>query len=322
MRTFLLRRIALSISQLFILSILIFILAKMMPGDALTGAIQENPSLSAETVHALREKLGLFDPWYVQYFHWLGNLIQGDLGQSYLHKVAVTSIIGSRIVNTFWLGLASLLLTYFIAIPLGVISGRYEDTLADRTITTYSYVTYAIPSFVFALLMLFVFGFWIHWFPTSGSVAPDVAPGTFAFYISKFYHLVLPTITVSLLQTTTIVQFLRSEVIDHKRSDFVKLARSKGISESKIYRRHILRNAFLPIAAFLGLDITGVLAGDIFLEQIFGYPGIGQLFISSINSRDFSVVTGLLMISGALTLLGTILSDLILSWVDPRIRIK
>lgn len=319
---FLSRRLFLSLIQLVILSILIFILAKMMPGDALTGAIQAHPDLAPDVLHNLREKLGLYDPWYIQYFHWIGNVLHGNLGQSYLHQIAVTSIISDRIVNTFWLGVSSLILTYLIAIPLGIISGRYQETLIDKSITTYNYVTYAIPSFVFALLMLFVFGFWTQWFPTSGSVSPDASPGTWAYFASKVYHLVLPTVTIAILQTTTTIQFLRSEVIDKKSADFVSLARSKGVPESKIYWRHILRNAMLPIAAFLGLDITGVLAGDVFIEQIFGYPGLGQLFISSITSRDFSVVTALLMISGTLTLLGTILSDLILSWIDPRIRIK
>lgn len=321
MTKFIIRRVLVMIPQLFILSVLIFILAKMMPGDALSGVINSNPHLSPERIAELRQQLGLNDPWYTQYFHWLIQLFHGDLGISYGHQVPVINIIGDRIVNTFWLGVVSLILTYAIALPLGILSGRYQDRIIDKFVVGYNYLSYAMPIFVFAILMLFIFGFVLNIFPTSGSVSPDVTKGTFAYFMSKFYHLLLPAFTIAFLQTTTTIQFLRNEIIDTKPKDFVKLARSKGVPESVVYRRHILRNSMLPIAAFLGLEITGVIAGNIFIEQIFSYPGLGQLFLTSISQRDFPVVTALLMISGLLTLLGTLLSDIIISLIDPRIRV-
>ncbi|WP_046226569.1 oligopeptide ABC transporter permease [Paenibacillus dauci] len=317
---FTLRRILIMIPQLFVLSVLIFFVAKAMPGDALSGAIEANPKVSAQVLEEQREKLGLNDPAWVQYGRWLGNLFQGDLGKSYVHKVGVTDLIGSRLANTFYLGVAILILTYVISIPLGILSGRYQNTLLDKTITGYTYLSFATPIFIFSLLVLFVFGFRLGWFPTSGSVDVGVQPGTWAYVVNKFYHLILPACAGALVSTTATIQYLRNEVIDTRLKDFVKTARSKGVPESKVYSRHILRNSLLPIAAFLGYDLTAVLAGNLFIESIFGYPGLGQLFLQSITQRDFSVVTALVMLSGLLALIGTLLSDLILSWVDPRIR--
>lgn len=318
---FTLRRILIMIPQLFVLSVLIFFVAKAMPGDALTGAIEANPKVNAQVLEEQREKLGLNDPAWVQYGRWVGNLVQGDLGKSYVHKVSVTDLIGSRLANTFYLGVAILILTYLIAIPLGILSGRYQNSLLDKTITGYTYLSFATPLFIFALLMVFVFGFRLGWFPTSGSVDVGLTPGSGAYFFNKFYHLILPSLAGALVSTTATIQYLRNEVIDTRLKDFVKTARSKGVPESKVYSKHILRNSLLPIAAFLGYDLTGVLAGNLFIESIFGYPGLGQLFLQSITQRDFPVVTALVMISGLLALIGTLLSDLILSWVDPRIRI-
>ncbi|MGN8645747.1 oligopeptide ABC transporter permease [Gracilibacillus sp. HCP3S3_G5_1] len=317
---FTIRRILTMIPQIFLLSIIIFILAKMMPGDALTGLI--DPNIGPEAIEAQRERLGLNNPWYVQYWDWINNLFQGDLGQSFQHKMPVTDIISQRLVNTFWLSVLTLILTYLIAIPLGLLSGRYNDTFIDRLITGYTYVGFAAPIFIFALIMLFTFGFQLGWFPTSGSVTPGTEPGTFAYFMSKLYHMLLPALSMALITTVSTVQYLRSEIIDTKQKDFVLLANAKGASESRIYRKHIFRNALLPVAAFFGYEITGLIGGSIFIENIFSYPGIGQLFLDSLVQRDTSVVTALVLLFGIASILGALISDIILSIVDPRIRMK
>jgi peptide/nickel transport system permease protein len=321
MLKFILRRFLIMVPQLFILSILIFGLAKAMPGDALSGQLASNPKMDAKTILELKEKLGLLDPMPVQYVHWLENLLHGDLGMSYIHNLPVTSLLAGRMENTIILAVFILLLSYLIAIPLGIIGGRYTDTWADKLVVGYNYLSFATPLFIFALIMLFLFGFTFNIFPTSGSVDVQVETGSFDYYMSKLKHLILPAFSGALLSTVITIQYLRNEIIDTKIKDFVKTARSKGVPESKVYTRHILRNSFLPIAAFLGYEITGLIAGSIFLESIYGYPGIGQLFLQSISQRDYSVVIALVMISGLATLIGTLLSDIILSAVDPRIRI-
>ncbi len=304
---------------MFVLSLIIFILAKQMPGDPFTGLI--TPETDPARIEELRIQAGYYDPWYVQYYHWVINAFQGDFGQSYTYKLAVSSLIGERALNTFWLALLSTILVYLIAIPLGMIAGRKQDTLYDKSITLYSFISYAIPTFVLGLIFLYIFGYRLMWFPTSGTVDVGIEPGTLEYYWNRLYHLILPAMTYAILATTTIIQYLRSEIIDAKTQDYVKTARSKGVPMKIIYRRHIFRNSLLPIAAFLGFTITGLLGGSIFIETIFGFPGMGQLFIHSVTSRDYSVITALVMLYGFLALLGSLLSDIIMSIVDPRIRI-
>lgn len=314
------RRIIIMIPQIILLSVLVFLLAKAMPGDALTGLL--DPNINPQIMEEKRAQLGLDKPWYEQYADWVGKAIQGDFGQSFRSKMPVTQLIGERLGNTFWLAVATLILTYLIAVPLGILSGRYNDTFADRLITGYNYFGFAVPLFIFALLMLWMFGYQLGWFPTSGSVAPGSVPGTTQYVASKIYHLLLPAVSMALIQTTVTVQMLRSEIIDTKFKDFIVTARAKGASESRIYNHHILRNSLLPIAAFFGYEITGLIGGTIFIESIFSYPGMGQLFLLSINVRDFSVVISLVLFYGIASIIGTLISDLILGAVDPRIRIK
>lgn len=314
------RRIFIMIPQIFLLSIFVFLMAKAMPGDALTGML--DPSIDPAALEAMREKLGLNNPWYIQYWDWITKAIQGDFGQSFRFKMPVSELIGQRLMNTFWLSLVTLILIYLIAIPLGITSGRYNDSWADRTITGYTYLGFAAPLFIFALLMLWIFGFYFNWFPTSGSVTPGEVPGTLSYLMSKFYHLLLPALSIALISTVSTVQYLRNEIIDTKQKDFILTARAKGASESRVYNRHILRNSLLPIAAFFGYEITGLIGGTVFVESIFSYPGMGMLFLSSISIRDFSVVTALVLLYGVASIVGALLSDIILSIVDPRIRIK
>ena len=317
---FTVRRIGIMIPQLMLLSLLVFILAKMMPGDALSGLI--DPSITADAMEVMREKLGLNNPWYIQYADWIKGVMVGDFGQSFRFKMPVTELIGQRMLNTFWLSLLTLTLTYLIAIPLGITSGRFNDTWVDRLITGYTYVGFAAPLFIFALVMLWVFGFNLGWFPTGGSVAPGLTPGTLEYVLSKIRHMMLPALSMALIATVSTVQYLRSEIIDTKQKEFVVTARAKGASESRVYNNHILRNSLLPIAAFFGYEITGLIGGTVFVESIFGYPGMGLLFLESITLRDFSVANAVVIIFGVAAVLGALLSDIILSIVDPRIRIK
>jgi peptide/nickel transport system permease protein len=295
-------------------------MAKMMPGDALTGLI--DPNIDPATIEARREAMGLNNPWYVQYVEWIKGVIQFDFGQSFRYKMPVSELISERLVNTFWLSVVTLFFTYLIAVPLGITSGRFNDTWGDRLITGYTYVGFAAPLFIFALVMLWLFGFKFGWFPTGGSVTPGLVPGTFEYVLSKLNHLLLPAMSMALITTVSTVQYLRSEIIDTKQKEFVLTARAKGAPESRVYNHHILRNSLLPIAAFFGYEITGLIGGAIFIENIFGYPGMGQLFLTSITMRDFSVVTALALLFGIASILGALLSDIILSLVDPRIRIK
>ena len=315
-----LRRVLLMLPQIFILSVLAFLIAKMMPGDPFTGLI--TPETDPNTIEALRVKSGFYDPLPVQYWNWISKAFRGDFGQSYTYKYEVTKLIGERIGNTVWLSLLTLILTYLIALPLGMIAGRFQNSWADKAIVVYTFITYSIPVFVFALILLWLFGYTLGWFPTRGSVDSDVVAGTMGYYVNKFHHMILPAFTMAILSTTGTIQYLRTGVIDAKSQDYVRTARAKGVPENVVFNRHIFRNSILPIAAFLGYEFTGLIGGSVFIENIFSYPGMGNLFVTSITGRDYSVILALLLLFGTATLLGTLLSDIIMSIVDPRVRVQ
>ena len=315
-----LRRVLLMIPQLFILSLLIFIMAKQMPGDALTGSIGGN--VKPEVLEQIRRESGWYDPWYEQYWRWITKALRGDFGKSFQYKQPVTRVIGARAANTFALALFATVLSYIIALPLGIKAGRNPGSKFDKGVILYNFISYAMPSFVLYLFTLLLFGYVLKWLPTMGSVDPHIAKGTFAYFLNRIKHLIMPAGCIALLSTTGTIQYLRNEIIDAKTQDYVKTARSKGVPMKKVYSHHIFRNSLLPIAAFFGFQITGLLGGSMIAERIFNYPGMGNLFIDAILLRDYSVVNALVMLYGFLNLLGSLLSDIIMSIVDPRIRIE
>lgn len=314
------RRIIILIPQVILISLLVFLLANFMPGDALTGKI--DPNVSPARLEELRQQWGYYDPWYVKYFTWFTNILHGDLGESTAYKMPITQLIGQRAGNTFWLAALTTVMSYIIGIVLGILSGRYNDKPIDKAIVFYTFISLAMPSVVLGLINIFIFSFKLKWFPMGGSVEVKYIAGTLSYHMNRIYHMILPAITGALLYTVGTIQYLRSEIIDYKNSDFVVTARSKGVPEKKVYSRHIFRNALLPVASFMGYDIAGLLGGSIFIEKVFSYPGMGNLFLESIHRRDFAVVNALIILFAVLTVLGTLLSDIIMSIVDPRIRIK
>lgn len=312
-----LRRFLLMIPQLLILSIFIFILANFMPGDPFSGLI--SPTTPANRIEELREKAGLNDPLQVQYVRWMKNALKGDFGKSYSMKMPVSRVIGQRAANTFWLSLLTFVLMYAIAIPLGIAAGRRAGSRLDQGINLYNFITLSIPGFVMYLVTLVIFGYKLKWFPTGGTVALGVTG--FNYFISRIYHMILPALSYAFITTAGTIQYLRNEIIDAKTQDYVRTARAKGVPTKKVYTHHIFRNSLLPIAAFLGFQITGLLGGSIMIETVFGYPGMGKLFIESMLSNDYSVVTTLVLLYGLLTLTGSLLSDIIMMIIDPRVRI-
>ena len=295
-------------------------MAKQMPGDALTGSIGGN--VKPEVLEQIRRESGWYDPWYQQYWRWISKAVQGDFGKSFQYKQPVTRVIGARAANTFALALFATVLSYIIALPLGIKAGRNPGSKFDKGVILYNFISYAMPSFVLYLFTLLLFGYVLKWLPTMGSVDPHIAKGTFAYFLNRMKHLIMPAGCIAVLSTTGTIQYLRNEIIDAKTQDYVKTARSKGVPMKKVYSHHIFRNSHLPIAAFFGFQITGLLGGSMIAERIFNYPGMGNLFIDAILLRDYSVVNALVMLYGFLNLLGSLLSDIIMSIVDPRIRIE
>jgi len=318
------RRLLILIPQLIAISLFIFFLAMWMPGDAISGLL--NPELPMAEMERMREVLGLNRPWYVRYADWVvGIVTRGDFGVSFAHMRPVTEVVGDRIFITFFLSLYTVVLTYLLAVPLGIIAGRYSGTPIDRAILVYIFIALAMPSIILGILMIFWFSpIGLGWFPLTGTVDPVIfAEGNwFPIFLSRLYHLTLPAVTGAVVSTIGIVFMLRANIIERKYSEYVTFARSKGVPTSTIFSKHILRNSLIPVAAGLGLVITFLISGSIFIETIFNVPGMGRLFMDSIGRRDLPVVNFLIMLTATMVALGVLLSDIFLTLVDPRIRIR
>lgn len=315
-----LRRFFFIIPQLLAFSLLVFALAQWMPGDPLTGLII--PGMDQSSVDAIQASAVLDNPWYIRYLQWIANMLRGDFGLSYTYRMPVGVLVGARLGNTLWLAIASLVLSYLIAVPLGIYAGRFNGSLGDKVIRFLNSISFALPIFIVALLLVWLFGFQLELFPTRGMPLLPETQSVFASLWNRLHHLALPALAFALSASAGNIQRLRSGIIEAKQEDYVLTARSKGVPESMVYRRHIFRNASMPVTALLGYDITGFIGSSIFIEYIFSYPGIGRLFISSLESRDFSVIVALLLFYGLAALIGTLVSDIILTIMDPRVRVR
>lgn len=321
MLTYALRRLIGMIPLLFLISVVVFTLAKMMPGDALTGRIDPHET-KAEYIAEMREKLGYNDPLVVQYGRWISGVVQGDLGRSFIHQMPITEMIGERFPNTIILAVFSLLITYVFAFIMGLYAGKHPNTLGDRTVISLNYIAYAIPSFVAAIIAIYIFAIQLGWVPASGSIGIGLEDGNWAYLLSKIKHTILPAMVLGLFNTAAYTQFLRNDIIESTRKDYVRTAMAKGTKDSVIYNKHILRNSLIPLVTFFGFDIAGLVGGSVIIESIFTYPGMGQLFIESIHSRDYSVVMTITMLFSFMTLFGNLIADMLYGVVDPRIRLS
>jgi len=316
------RRFLILIPQLFALSILVFILASFMPGDALTG-LWEDPLMCPYEIQRIRTEAGLYDHWSVQYVRWIGNMFRGDFGRSLRFGTSVISMIGDALGNTLLLSVLSVLILYSFAIPLGIIAGRFHGKWPERIISFYNFFQLAFPSVVLAMLLQLIFALSLGWLPLQGSVDPLVPPAdTLAVFISRIRHALLPALSLSLLAGVGVIQFLANEINDNKNMDYANLATSKGVPLNQVYTRHIFRNALLPIASSAGGIIVGLFSGAVIIETIFSYSGMGRLFVGSISAQDWPVANFLILFYAALSVLGFLISDIALTIFDPRIRIK
>lgn len=314
-----LRRLALCVGQVFLLSLLVFIMTEFMPGDALTGRI--SPNVTGAQLTEMREKLGLNQPWNVRYVQWLNGLMHGDFGVSYTHKIPVAQLVGEKFTNTLRLGLFSLLLCFGISIPLGVAAGKRHGQWPDKTISAGSYALMSIPQAVFGILAIFLFSYTLQWFPAGGSFSTDAAStGRLAQAVNRLRHSTLPALTSALLNIPILIQLVRSEVITQKKAEYISALHSRGLTDKRIFWVHILRNSLIPASSLSGSLAAAVLSGTVLVESLFSYPGIGKLFVDSVLKRDYPVAGFLILLSSLFAVAGTLLSDLAMHRLDPRIK--
>ena len=324
MLRYVLKRLLLMVPLLVGITIVCFVVIHLAPGSPTDLQTDLNPRVSAEAKARLQSMYDLDKPIYKQYLLWVGRLATLDLGQSFStdHR-PVMDKIAERIPITIIINVLSMILIIFIAIPIGVLSAVRQDSLFDKVTAVIVFIGFAVPTFWLALLLMILFGVDLGWLPISGirSLNYEYLP-PFAAILDLLRHLILPVLLSAFGGLAGLSRYMRSNMLEVIRQDYITTARAKGLSERVVIYKHALRNALLPVITILGLSIPGLIGGSVIFETIFAIPGMGQLFYMSVMSRDYPVVMGILFIGAVLTLIGNLVADISYAVADPRIRVS
>ena len=322
MLRYVVRRLLLSIPLLIGISLISFLVIYAAPGGPVEMSTDLSPKATAESRARLRAYYGLDQPVHVQYLRWLGRMATLDFGESFSRDGrTVSEKIAERIPVTLAINVLSMLLIFAVAIPLGIYSAVRRDSWFDRISTVTVFTGFAVPTFWLALLLMILFGVRLGWLPISGIVSLEHdSLGVAGKAWDYARHLVLPIFVSAFGGVAGLSRYMRSNMLEVIRQDYIATARAKGLSERKVIFRHAMRNALLPFITILGLSIPGLLGGSVIFESIFAIPGLGQLFYQSVMSRDYPLIMGALVIGAFLTLLGNLLADVGYALADPRIR--
>ena len=315
MTLYILRRLVQLIPVLLLASFIVFFIIHLIPGDPVEVMLGEG-RYSQETYELLRKKMGLDEPLYIQYLHWLNRILHGDLGQSLRTQRPVLDTILERYPATIYLALASLLLGVVIAIPAGTIAAVKQNTPWDYSAMAFALFGIAVPNFWFALLLILGFGLYLGWFPTLGYVDPSVNFRTF------LWHLTLPAVVLGTDLASTVTRYVRAEMLEQLRLDYVRTARAKGLPKRMVIYKHTLRNSLLAATTVIGLHVGRLLGGSTVVETVFAWPGVARLVLEAVYSRDYPVLQGAVLLL-ALTFVGVnLLVDVLYKWLDPRISLR
>jgi len=316
MSTYILRRILISLPIILVITVIVFLLANMMPGDAVMAMISSDSPLEADLIKLRQGQLGLDLPLHEQYGRWLGNLMKGSLGYSFQTGEPVGQMILTRIPATLELMGISLIIAVILGVFLGTVSALRQYSPLDYSLTLFGFTGISIPDFFLGMILIFVFALTLKWFPTSGMVTA----GTDFSWSDNLRHLFLPALALALVRTSVFMRYTRASVLEVINEDYVRTARAKGMTERVVTVRHILRNALIPVITVIGINLTVLFAGSVIIETIFQWPGIGMMFINAIALRDSPVIMGYVLISAFVVLLANLVTDVTYSFTDPRIR--
>lgn len=306
MLAYLARRLIASLFILLGVSIVTFGLTFLIPADPVAMIAGRNST--PEIREQIRRQLGLDRPVPEQYAIYLGRLMQGDMGKSYARKSDVGELIASRLPPTLLLMLAAILAELLIGIPAGIYAASRRGRIGDKIAMTLSFASVSTPQFVLGLTLLYVFAYLLNWLPLGG--------------YGSFSHLILPAVTLGLAGGGWYSRMMRSSMIEVLRNDYIRTARAKGMAEWRVIAKHGLRNAILPIVAMIGLDIGIFMSGVVVVENVFGWPGIGQLMWQAIQSLDIPIIMGITTVAACFIVLGNLIADMISPLIDPRIRLR
>jgi peptide/nickel transport system permease protein len=318
MGRYIIRRILQAIPLLFFLTVGMFILIHLLPGGP--EAVLFNPHMTAEARAALRARMGLDDPGYIQYFKWLSSALTFNFGYSFNTNEAVSAIIARRFPPTLLLFGSALIVALVLAIPLGVISAVRQGTMTDYSLTVLAYFGIAMPVFLLGLLAQDIFGVWLQWLPTSGTAGLGFTMTPAEYYVDQLKHLILPMSVLAISFIAGWSRYMRSSMIEVIKQDYMRTARAKGVGATSVLMRHAFRNAVIPLITVVALDFGAVAGGATITEGIFAWPGMGLLFIDSLDRRDYPVLLAMLMIGALFVIAFNLIADILYAVMDPRIR--
>jgi peptide/nickel transport system permease protein len=313
MSVFLFKRLITLIATLVGASVVVFLVLEILPGNA--AQILMGPDASPEVVQALAEKLGIDRPPIERYWNWVSGLLVGDLGLSYAYSTPVSELVLERLTLTVPLALMAMVITSVLALVAGIYAAARHNKLGDVGVMGLSQIGIAIPNFWFAILLILLFSVKLQWLSAGGFAGWDEG------IIAGIKSLLLPAISLSVVQAAILARVTRSAVLEVLREDFVRTARAKGLSKRDVLWRHVLRNAMIPVMTVMGLQFANLLAGTIVIENVFYLPGLGRLIFQSIANRDLIVVRNCVMLLAAVVVIVNFVVDVLYAFIDPRIKV-
>ncbi len=316
---YLLRRLLLAVPSLLGISVVLFTVLALAPGDPF-GDMLLNPNIPPEVAQRLRVQFGLDDPIWQRYFHWLFAMLKGDWGFSFISRIDVDKLIGQRVPVTLAVIGASQVVALLIALPVGIISAARPYSWFDRIASTLAFVGFSLPTFFTGLLLILLFSIKLDWLPFV--FRADIAATGWQWWSEMIRQSLMPVLVLGLFQGASWTRYVRSAMLDVIRLDYVTTARSKGLRERAVIMKHVVRNALIPVVTLVALTMPQVFGGAIVTEQIFRVPGIGSLLIDAILRNDTPVVMGVTFVFSCLVILFNLIADLLYGWLDPRISYR
>ena len=319
MSKYLVRRLLISIPVLFGISLVLFTILALAPGDPFEE-LATNPNVPAEVRMNLRAKFGLDDPLPIRYARWFTSMLRGDWGFSFVSRINVDTLILQRLPTTLVVLGAAQLLGLLIALPIGTLSATRPYSIFDQIATTLAFIGFSLPTFFTGLLFILLFSIYLDWLPFI--YRADISATGWRWWWEHVRQAIMPVSVLGLFQGATLTRFVRSAVLDVIRLDYINTARAKGLSERTTLVKHAVRNALIPVVTLVALQIPGIFTGAVITEQIFRVPGIGSLLISSILANDTPVIMAITFVFSCLVVLFNLIADLLYGWLDPRISYR
>ncbi|MEM7593119.1 MAG: ABC transporter permease [Cyanobacteria bacterium P01_A01_bin.83] len=317
MNRFFIYRILGTIPTLISISIIIFLVLALAPGDPL-GEFASNPAITAEVRENIRQSMGLDQPIYVRYLKWFSSFVQGDMGYSFNSRSPVAALLWQRLSTTFLIVGTAYILSLIIALPLGIVSAIKRYSITDQLITTIAFLGFSIPPFFTGLLFIIVFSVQLGWFPFIFNSTLQVTD--WQSFVAQVQQSIMPISVLALYQAAILMRFIRSAILDELPQEYVRTAMAKGLSKFTVIKNHVLRNALIPVITLIALDIPAIFTGALVTEQVFRVPGIGALLIESIYRSDTPVVMAITFIYAILIVIFNLIADLVYAALDPRIN--